>query len=65
MAMREHTTERSESQVFYWETAVATIWTLVVAIALMLSAYTRLGRSSLDDILPADDVATVLGWSQD
>ena len=56
--MREERKRQYESDIFYWETAIATIWTLLIAVLLMGSAYTRLGKPSLDATSPAEAAVT-------
>ena len=61
--MREESRRRYEHDIFAWETAVATIWTLLIVAFLIGATYDRLGRPELDPTSPAE--ASVTGSAAD
>ena len=56
--MREESKRHDERDTFAWETAVATIWTLLIAAFLIGSTYDRLGSPALDPTSPAEASVT-------
>jgi hypothetical protein len=58
MAMRDESKRYNERDIFAWETAVATIWTLLIAVFLIGSTYNRLGRPALDATTQAEAAVT-------
>lgn len=54
MAMREDPRRKFDSDMFGWDTAIVTIWTVLIAVMLVGSTYHRLGRPALDAALQAE-----------
>lgn len=52
--MQEDRRRKLDGDIFFWETAIATIWTLLIAIMLVGSTYHRLGSPALDGALQAE-----------
>jgi len=54
LAMREDPRRKFDSDMFRWETAIATIWTALIAVMLVGSTYHRIGRPALETALQAE-----------